>query len=112
MTDWNGKIERNLDPANIDLLRLQTEADASANRQLVEINVADLLSKPPDPVDWIWDGYVPRGMLTLWHGAGGVGKSLTVLAMLRAAISGSRFLGRDTWPVRAAYIDAENPPSE
>src|SRR4051794_1105860 len=112
MTDWNGKVDRNLDPANIALQRLQTETQASANGRLVELDIKDLLEHDPPPIDWLWNGYIVRGTLTLLHGDGGLGKSLLALALVRAAVDGRRFLGRDTWPIRAAILDGENPVPE
>src|SRR3972149_6128919 len=31
------------------------------------------------PIEWLWPGWIPRGMLTIFGGAPGSGKSFTVL---------------------------------
>src|SRR5437899_5744608 len=44
------------------------------------------------PVDWLWDGHIPRGKLTVIAGDPGIGKSIAV-ADLAARVTTGR-----TWP--------------
>jgi hypothetical protein len=45
---------------------------ASAKRSVSVIQGAEIEAKP---IEWLWDGYLPLGKLTLLAGAGGTGKS-------------------------------------
>ncbi len=84
----------------------------TANGRLQRLDIAELLAKAAPPIDWIWNGYIEAGTVCLLHGDGGTGKSLLMLALVRAAIGGYTFLGRDTFPSRAVIFDAENPTGE
>lgn len=48
------------------------------------------------PRDWIVDGWIPRGYVTLLMGEGGVGKSLLMLQLQIAMALNTRWLGLDT----------------
>ena len=43
------------------------------------------------PIDWLWDGYLPRGMLTLLAGLPGCGKSTLSLAFAATVTSAGRW---------------------
>jgi archaellum biogenesis ATPase FlaH len=78
------------------------------NPTLQRLDVSRMLKEPPPPVPWIVDGIVARGYLTVIHGDGGIGKSFLALQLCVAAMSGGRFLDRDTKRCRVLYVDAEN----
>ncbi|MCZ2111130.1 MAG: AAA family ATPase [Dehalococcoidia bacterium] len=69
------------------------------------------LSKPPPPTDWLIEGLIERGAVTLLAGDAGVGKSLIVAAMALAVAEDTEetFLGL---PVkrhgRVIMVDEEN----
>jgi len=46
-----------------------------------------------EPVEWLWEGYIPRGMLTLIQGDGGGGKTTTALAISAAVTTGRALPG-------------------
>jgi hypothetical protein len=87
-------------------LRLQ------AGDKLTRLDIGSLLDGPAPRIDWLWDGYLESGTICQLHGDGGVGKSILAAALVRAAIGGHPFLGRDTFPIRAVVIDGENPTNE
>ncbi len=65
------------------------------------------------PIAWLWPGWIPRGMLTLFGAVPGVGKSLVALDLCRRIIHGTSF--PDAAPVAAPggpvlYVDAEAVP--
>ncbi len=60
-------------------------------------------------VDYLVDGFLARGSVNLLTGGSGIGKSTLSLQLAGAVAHGSRFLGRDTVPVRTLYVDGENP---
>lgn len=43
------------------------------------------------PIDWLWEGYLPRGMLTLLAGLPGCGKSTLALAIAATVTSAGRW---------------------
>ena len=75
---------------------------------LTRLDVSRMLREQPPPVPWLVDGIVARGCLTVLHGDGGIGKSFLALQLCVAAMSGGRFLDRDTKRCRVLYVDAEN----
>lgn len=76
-------------------------------------SLADLAADLP-PIEWLWRGWIPRGMLSLLGAVPGAGKSLTTLDLTRRVIHGM------SWPDGSAmenpgstvvYVDAENVPA-
>lgn len=75
-------------------------------------SLAEIAADLP-PIEWLWRGWIPRGMLSLLGAVPGAGKSLTTLDLARRVIHG---MG---WPDGSAienpgstvvYVDAENVP--
>ena len=52
------------------------------------------------PVDWLWEGFLPAGMLTLLAGLPGCGKSTLALAMAATITNAGRW--PDGTPMRRA----------
>jgi hypothetical protein len=62
------------------------------------------------PIEWLWPGWIPKGMLTLFGSPPGGGKSYVALDICRRIIEGSSFpdgspVGNPDRPV--IYVDAE-----
>jgi len=76
----------------------------------VSIPALDRLELPE--IEWLWPGWVPRGMLTLFGAMPSAGKSYVALDLARRVIQGSSF--PDGAPVgepgSVIYVDAENAP--
>lgn len=67
-----------------------------------------------EPVDWLWPSWIPRGMLTLFGAAPGMGKSLVALDLARRIIHDNPF--PDGAPVpcpgsNVLIVDAEGAPA-
>lgn len=76
---------------------------------LQRLDVGDLLTRDPEPVDWIAEGVVARGTLTLLAGREKEGKSLLSLAVATRMVSGGGDLaGIDVCAGRALVVDGEN----
>lgn len=76
---------------------------------LRRLDVRDLLDREPEPVDWIAEGVVARGTLTLLAGREKEGKSLIALALAaRLAAGGGDLVGIDVQAGRALIVDGEN----
>ena len=58
---------------------------------LTPVDVAGVLTRPSPPPRFVWDGYCPRGVVTLLGAHGGTGKS-TIALMLAAAVATGREL--------------------
>ncbi len=46
-----------------------------------------------EPVDWLWEPYIPRGAITLFQGDGGDCKTTTTLALAAAVTTGRALPG-------------------
>jgi hypothetical protein len=75
-------------------------------------SLAELANILP-PVDWLWPGWIPRGMLSLLGAAPGSGKSMVALDLARRIIHG------EPWPdgvpmscpgANVLFVDAEGVP--
>jgi RecA-family ATPase len=71
----------------------------------------DFSGEPPDP-DWIVDGMLERGTLTVLSAAPSAGKSFLMASLAVAVVQGQPWLGRPTHGQRAVYVDGENLPRQ
>lgn len=67
---------------------------------------ADLAAQKPRP-EFLVEGVLPAGMLTMIYGASGCGKTFLALGMAHAIATGQSWLGRATRAGRALYVAAE-----
>lgn len=89
---------------DVEMLRELSQTRTSRFRPL------DLQKEPP-PVDWLLEGLIARGDVTLWAGSEGLGKSWISMALAVAVANGwSEVLGLKVCRSgRALYVDEENP---
>lgn len=90
LTDWTDEELAELEPmigSGIEACKRKhaepSQPKAKVTRAL-ELQRGDEIAA--QSVDWLWDGFLPKGMLTLLAGAGGTGKS-TIAFNLAATIS-------------------------
>ena len=78
--------------------------------RVVDVPALDKLELPE--IEWLWKGWIPRGMLTLFGAMPSAGKSYVALDLARRVIEGTSF--PDGTPVvdqgSVIYVDAENAP--
>lgn len=55
---------------------------------LKPVSVFDVLTNPAPPPAFVWDDYLPRGVVALWGAHGGTGKSTCALMLSVAVIAG------------------------
>ncbi len=67
-----------------------------------------LAGVPEDP-EWLWDGYVAPGSITLPAGRPKVGKTTFVFGLLAALQDGTPFLGRATRQTKTLLLTEERP---
>lgn len=80
--------------------------------RVTKLDLQTLLTSAPPEHDWIWDGYIEAGALTILHGDGATGKSILAGHLARAVTTGGTCLGRPTTQGNVLIIDAENPIDE
>lgn len=79
----------------------------SAERRLVGRSLGGVQMRS---IDWLWQGWVPKGYVTLFAGETGAGKS-TVLADITARVTtGKPWPGEDDWraPERVLWLGSED----
>lgn len=118
--DKAGKTEKLL--ALETVLNTQaTPANADIYRQILSCKPGGLQIEPLDsikdriaPITWLWEGWIPRGMITILAAIPGAGKTGLMLDFSRRISSGN-----ETWPDgkpiqnpggNVLYVDAENQP--
>lgn len=75
---------------------------------LVPVSVADVLTHPSPPPRFVWDGYAPRGVVTLLGAHGGVGKSTIALMLAVAVVTGRPLFGVDTEQGPVLFVSLED----
>lgn len=72
------------------------------------VSVADVLTNPAPPPSYVWDGYIPRGVVTLFGAHGGTGKSTIGLMLAVAAALGRPLFGVATEPCSTLFVSLED----
>lgn len=75
---------------------------------LKPVSVADVFTHPAPPPRFIWDGYAPRGVVTLFGAHGGTGKSTVALMLAVAAVQGRPLFDVDTEQCNALFVSLED----
>lgn len=65
-------------------------------------NLVSAATIAPKAVEWLWDGWLPRAMLTILAGAGGDGKTTLTLGLIGTMTSGGR------WPDGSFCTNKQN----
>jgi hypothetical protein len=96
-------------PVNTEDSGVPTVGTLAPLGTLRRCDVQRFLTTDPQPVEWIADGVIARGTLTLLAGREKEGKSLLAMALAaRAACGGGQIAGIDVCAARALIVDAEN----
>ena len=78
-----------------------------AVRRLVFMSMAAIVRSAPVEQNWIWDGYLAPGALTLLAGRPKVGKSTFLFALMAAICRGAEFCAGSTRQVPIAILSEE-----
>jgi len=100
-----GEVGKPTSPGNapaLDDAPQSTNQPSSARRgrRLEVVKMADIA---PEKIEWLWDGRIPRGKLTLLDGDPNLGKS-TLVCELAACLSTGRLLPGQTAPMLADVL--------
>jgi len=77
---------------------------------MAELRTIKMSDIQPEPVQWLWEPYIPLGAISLIQGDGGTGKTATALAVTAAVTTGAALpgAGGDTAPAAVIVQNAED----
>jgi putative DNA primase/helicase len=75
---------------------------------LKPVSVSDVLTNPASPPQFVWDGYVPRGVVSLLGAHGGTGKSTIALMLSVCAALGKPLFGVNTVQCKTLFVSLED----
>jgi putative DNA primase/helicase len=75
---------------------------------LKPVSVADVLTNPSTPPQFVWDGYLPRGVVSMLGAHGGTGKSTIALMMGVCAALGRPLFEIDTVQCKTLFVSLED----
>jgi len=91
------------------------QAEQQAARRVSPLRVIDPAAWHGQPIpqrDWLVDGLIPIGAVTMLGGDGGLGKSLLMLQMQTATALGTPWLGFQTMPCKSFGLYCEDDEAE
>jgi len=87
----------------------RSSANANSRHRLHVINAAELLQKPPKPMEFLVENTIPRNMVTGFFADGGTGKSTMALQLAAAGALNLPWLGLPlARPFSTLYLSAED----
>ena len=103
-----------LDEGRLAELERRWMIPASAETPVARRSITDLSQLPSvwtleSDVEWMVEGLVPRGSVTLIAAESGTGKSWLAYALAGSVARGQPFLDKETKPLPVLYCDGENP---
>ena len=103
--DCNDLAQR--DGADVLAALLESAQSFKPEPLLTPVDVAGVLTRPSPPPRFVWDGYCPRGVVTLLGAHGGTGKSTIALMLAVAVATGRELFGiaTDAAPVVFASFE-------
>lgn len=105
--DCNDLAQRDGHDVLAELLEQASEPPKPAPL-LLPVDVAGVLSRPSEPPRFVWDGYLPRGVVALLGAHGGTGKSTIALMLCVAVATGRELFGIATEAARVVFVSLED----
>lgn len=75
---------------------------------LKPVSVFDVLTSPSPPPGFVWEGYLPRGVVALLGAHGGTGKSTIALMLAVSVAMGRPLFGKPTSAAPAVFVSLED----
>lgn len=75
---------------------------------LKPVEVNDVIKNPSPPPEFIWDGYLPRGVVSLFAAHGGTGKSTVALMLGVCTALGRPLFGVSTVQCKVLFVSLED----
>src|SRR4029077_10689224 len=92
------------------LREMQDALNESAGGRIQTLaDIPDPFSLPGGEIEWLVDGLIPKGGVTLLISDPGCGKTWLAHSLAKAASLGGQFLERQTLRMPVLYLDRENP---
>lgn len=95
----------------LDMLALlleSTTAPPGPEPLLKPVSVFDVLTHPAPPPAFVWDGYLPCGVVTLMGAHGGTGKSTIALMLAVCAALGQPLFGVNVTHCKTVFVSLED----
>jgi hypothetical protein len=105
--DANDLAQRDGADVLADLLERASEP-AKPVPLLKPVSIGDVLTNPSPPPAFVWDGYLPRGVVALFGAHGGTGKSTIALMLAVATVTGRPLFGVPTEESAAVFVSLED----
>jgi putative DNA primase/helicase len=83
-------------------------APSAPTSLLKDVCVFDLFTKPPTAPCFVWDGYLPKGVVSLLGAHGGTGKSTIALMLAVCTALGRPLFGTTTQQCNVVFYSAED----
>jgi hypothetical protein len=71
---------------------------------MAELRIIKMSDIQPEPIEWLWEPYIPYGAVSLMQGDGGTGKTTTALAIAAAVTRGGALPGGCTTTTPGSVI--------
>lgn len=83
----------------------------SAERKLVIVNASKI---EPEPVDWLWEGWIAKGFITIFAGETATGKSTALGDVAARVTTGKPWPGEsvERRPGQVVWLGSEDPPRQ
>ena len=104
--DCNDLAQR--DGADVLAALLESAQSFKPEPLLTPVDVAGVLQRPSPPPRFVWDGYCPRGVVTLLGAHGGTGKSTIALMLAAAVATGRELFGLATEAAPVVFASFED----
>lgn len=102
-------VKPGTDTLNKDAASLQAAQPPDLPEPMLKtVSVGDVITNPALPPAFIWDGYLPRGVVALLSAHGGTGKSTIALMLGVCAALGRPLFGVDTIQCKALFVSLED----
>ena len=75
---------------------------------LKPVSVGDVLTNPAPPPQFVWDGYLPCGVVSMLGAHGGTGKSTIALMLSVCSALGRPLFGSDTMQSKTLFVSLED----
>jgi RecA-family ATPase len=92
----------------LEVLLTQAQKPEPPPPLLKPLSVADVFSNPAPPPRWAWDGYLPRGVVSMLGAHGGTGKSTVALMLALCADLGRPLFGVPVEQGPALFVSLED----
>ncbi|KAB1858223.1 AAA family ATPase [Acinetobacter tandoii] len=92
------QLQRSFEPEMLDQSEVQTagktpqtEQPTQPVKKTASLQILNMSSIKAQPINWLWEGWLPLGKLTILAGAGGCGKTTLLLSLIATITTKGQF---------------------